>query len=275
MAMEKAAKSRFWERFIRLARNHGVPEKSLRWYVVRVEQYIKSHANLPLRQHGPEEVRGYLGQLGREGGLEGWQFQQVAHALQLLFSELLRAAWARSFDWAYWLASGQELETDHPTVARHNWPVALARPSPASGGGEFPYPDLVRDVIAEIRWRNYSIRTEQTYVDWLRRYVRYHGNRHPRELSGADVAAYLSHLAVERLVSPGTQGQALSALVFVYRQVLGMKLEELEGFTPARIDAHRIMPPLRRLFYGIPACNCLAGHFHSVENEHSEAKPPP
>ena len=76
-----------------------------------------------------------------------------------------------------------------------------------------------------LRLRHYSPRTEDAYVAWVLRYVRFHGTRNPAELGAADVAQFLSHLAVERRVSAATQNQALAALLFLYREVLGMRLD--------------------------------------------------
>ena len=73
-------------------------------------------------------------------------------------------------------------------------------------------PRLLDDVRSEIRMRHYSFRTQKAYVDWIVRYIRFHGRRHPREMGGDDVKAFLSHLATARQVSPATQAQALSAL---------------------------------------------------------------
>ena len=77
------------------------------------------------------------------------------------------------------------------------------------------------------RTRHLSRRTERAYVQWTKRFIRFHGLRHPDELSGRDVNAFLSHLAVTRGVSTSTQSQALAALVFLYRYVLGRELGEL------------------------------------------------
>src|SRR5678815_249536 len=81
--------------------------------------------------------------------------------------------------------------------------------------------DQVRDAI---RYRHYSFRTEEAYVEWVRRFVLFHDRRHPRDLGGDDVAAFLTHLAVERNVSASTHQQALSALLFLYRDVLELEL---------------------------------------------------
>ena len=82
--------------------------------------------------------------------------------------------------------------------------------------------------------RHYSLRTEQVYVGWVRRYVHFHGLRHPRELGAPEVAAFLTHLASERNVSASTQGQAKSALLFLYKQVLGTELAWLDEVVSAR-----------------------------------------
>ena len=86
----------------------------------------------------------------------------------------------------------------------------------------------------EIRRRNYSRRTEEAYVGWVRRFLRFHEMRHPREMGRDDVVAFLTHLATKRKVSASTQNQAASALLFLYRAVLRMEIEEPEGFARAR-----------------------------------------
>ncbi|MGZ8903954.1 MAG: phage integrase N-terminal SAM-like domain-containing protein, partial [Methylobacter sp.] len=71
-----------------------------------------------------------------------------------------------------------------------------------------------------IRVKNYSIRTEKQYVQWIKRYILFHGERHPQEMGATEVEAFLTHLAVEGKVSASTQNQALSALLFLYKEVL-------------------------------------------------------
>ena len=72
----------------------------------------------------------------------------------------------------------------------------------------------------KIRQKHYSIRTEQAYVDWIRRFILFHGKRHPLEMGEPEVEAFLTHLAVNRNVAASTQNQAFSALLFLYREVL-------------------------------------------------------
>ncbi len=81
--------------------------------------------------------------------------------------------------------------------------------------------DHVRDTL---RLRHYAYRTEETYVQWIRRYILFHNKRHPREMGNTEVEAVLTHLAVEGQVAASTQNQALSALLFLYREVLNLAM---------------------------------------------------
>lgn len=91
--------------------------------------------------------------------------------------------------------------------------------------------DLVRD---RIRVKHYSIRTETQYVQWIRRFILFHGKRHPRDMGAPEVESYLTHLAVDGNVAAATQNQALSALLFLYKEVLGIDLPWLDNVTRAK-----------------------------------------
>ena len=86
-------------------------------------------------------------------------------------------------------------------------------------------PKLLSQVRRAVRARHYSAKTEQAYVSWVRRYVRFHGVRHPTEMGPEEISRFLTDLAVRQGVSAATQNQAASALVFLYREVLGMALD--------------------------------------------------
>jgi integron integrase len=96
-------------------------------------------------------------------------------------------------------------------------------------------PKLLDQLRARIRARHYSIRTEDAYVDWTRRFILHFGKRHPRELGSAEVEQFLSHLAVRGNVSASTQNQAKAALLFLYREVLGQEFEWMHHITQARV----------------------------------------
>lgn len=97
-----------------------------------------------------------------------------------------------------------------------------------------PAPTLLQVLRQHLRTRHYSLRTEEAYVDWVRRYLRFHDHQHPRELAASAVEAFLTHLAVDGQVSASTQNQALSALLFLYREVLDIELPWLDDITRAK-----------------------------------------
>ena len=114
------------------------------------------------------------------------------------------------------------------------WSSAPPLESPHS-----PLPKLLEQLRIHLRTRHYSIRTEQTYIDWARRFILFHGKRHPRDMGAAEVEAFLSYLAVERKVSASTQNQAKAALLYLYKQIIGIDLpwldEVVQAKTPKRL----------------------------------------
>lgn len=90
-------------------------------------------------------------------------------------------------------------------------------------------PRLLDRVRWHLRAKHYSLRTEQAYLDWIRRFILFHQKRHPNEMGEKEITAFLSNLAVKKQVAASTQNQALSALLFLYQQVLERKLDFLDG----------------------------------------------
>src|SRR5882672_4934026 len=108
----------------------------------------------------------------------------------------------------------------------------LLEPVPAP---ELPLqPKLLDQLRGRLRVKHYSIRTEQAYVDWVRRFILFHGKRHPRDLGPREVEAFLTHLAVKGRVSASTQNQAKSAILFLFREAIDRELPWLEGVVAAR-----------------------------------------
>jgi integron integrase len=110
----------------------------------------------------------------------------------------------------------------------------------SAGAGSKPKKllDRVREVL---RLKHYSIRTEEAYVAWMRRYILFHNKRHPKDMGPSEIEAFLSHLAIERNVSASTQNQAFNALLFLYRNVLNISLEG-ETIDAVRAQKKRNMP---------------------------------
>ena len=97
-----------------------------------------------------------------------------------------------------------------------------------------PRPGLLSTLRAQVRVRHYSLRTERAYVHWVRRFIRFHGGRHPREMGANEVGAFLSSMATHGRVAAATQNQALAALLFLYRHVLEADLPWLNEVVRAK-----------------------------------------
>ena len=99
-------------------------------------------------------------------------------------------------------------------------------------------PKLLEQVRETMRARHYSLRTEETYLSWMKRFILLHGKRHPREMGGQEVQQFLSHLAVEGHVAASTQSQALSAILFLYQQVLKQAIGWMDEVVRAKQPHH-------------------------------------
>jgi hypothetical protein len=129
------------------------------------------------------------------------------------------------------------------------------RPRPGGDG-----PRLLDQVRHVLRVRHYSRRTEDCYVNWARRFILFHGKRHPADLGGAHVAQFLTHLAVAGDVAVSTQSQALNALVLLYKQVLDLdlgRLDHVRAQRPARLPLVASVKEVRRVLDAITGCDGL------------------
>jgi integron integrase len=187
-----------------------------------------------LEKHGASEVKDYLNVIGRNQNLQDWQIIQIVHALEILFRDLFHAAWARAFDWQ---SLKQEVTPGDPGI-----PEISGGPGPGgpwkdsiAGKGKTGTSDGVIDQVRQaVRKRHYTIRTEETYVTWIRRYLNYCGKKGLEKTTALDVISYLEYLAIQRRVSPSTQNQALNALVFLYDKTLDRPLGDLGPFARAK-----------------------------------------
>jgi integron integrase len=114
-------------------------------------------------------------------------------------------------------------------VNRNRFEGSIALNAPASP----PKPKLLDQVRQAIRTCHYSYRTEKAYIHWIKRYIFFHNKRHPREMAEVEIAQFLSSLASDSHVSASTQNQALNALLFLFKEVLGKKIGLIEGVVRA------------------------------------------
>jgi len=230
--------TRFWEKYIDKSRLYTSKDIVFRYYVLRAEHYIKSHEGLRLAQHKASHVRDYLETIGRKERLLDYQFQQAVTSLNILFYDILKLDWASSFPWDDWISSSVSLPSHHPTVIESTPSYeGKAKDSQANhmiSEIKSLFPDLFNRLTTIIRTRHYSIRTEQAYIAWVVRYIIFHDRTDPESLTSNDIINYLEYLVVKRDVSASTQAQALNALMFLYRHVYKMPMEDIGDFVRAK-----------------------------------------
>lgn len=100
---------------------------------------------------------------------------------------------------------------------------------------DVPSPKLMDQVHGRLRVLHHALRTEQSYVDWILRFIRFHGKKRPAGMGAEETEAFLTHLTAEGKVAAARRNQAKSALLFLYRQMLGVELPWLNGITKAKV----------------------------------------
>ena len=128
---------------------------------------------------------------------------------------------------------GRTTDVGGPRLEEPEWLRHDETPPPSARSSE-PGSRLLDEMRRALRLRHHSRRTEKSYLGWVRRYIVFHGKRHPGELGPTEITAFLNDLASVRAVAPSTQNQALNALVFLYRRVLGLDVPQLDELVRAR-----------------------------------------
>lgn len=229
-------KSPFLERLSGMFREAGKEEKRIVFLCLWVTRFGKLIAPKRYHEAGAVEVEAFLRSL-EAGGAEGWKVTQADEALRVLYEKMYPMAWAGKW------AVPSVLETRSP----------IGRPPVAKGflDARFqgrrdvgPEPEMAAGILdgmrVRLREKHYSYRTEQTYLDWVRRFLIFAGAESGDDLGMDDVKAYLEFLAVDRRVSAATQNQAFNSLLFFFGQVLGRPFGHVDGVT--RAEERRRLP---------------------------------
>ena len=222
--------------FTNAIRAHGFKPNFASWCVKRIEMLIRQYPDSDFTDWPQSKLETYLNHASGLDWMKDWQFRQLVVSLEILFKEVLQLGWADKFDWEHWKDSSRQIDHSHATLAREPDVCHIKNPH---GGDSLKnaweqHSDLLTRLVFEIRRRAYSIRTEQAYEQWVCRYILFIGNQNPESVNVGRIREYLEHLAVRRHVAPSTQNQALNALVFLYREVLGRPLDDLGDFQRAK-----------------------------------------
>ena len=211
--MDSDRERRFWRKYFDKLKTYGIPPTAFSWYRRAVERYVEAHAGKRLATHCPEMVQTYLERLGGQPRVRQFPFVQTVQALWVLFQDMVQAPWAGSFPWEEWMDRARSLEARHATIARDarldaDSPDLSINPETLTGvvaEAHRRHPDVIRKLITAIRLKNYSIRTENSYLEWLARFMLFHPQVDPEHYHENHIKTFLEDLVVRLNVSASTQ----------------------------------------------------------------------
>lgn len=226
--------ARFWDNYIEKTKTYVRNEKVLYWYVKHVERYIKAYEGVRLKEHNEIQITTYLKNIVKEANIRNWQYKQVVEAIRILFVDIVKSNWAIQFEWDDWLDLAESLPADHATLAREQTvsteSLENIEVKTNFDSSKHRFPDALEQLVAELRIRHYSIRTEQTYLFWVIRFLRLQNVDELSKLSATNITQYLEYLVLKKNVAAATQSVALNALIFFYKYVLDYPVEDLGDF---------------------------------------------
>lgn len=222
MRDSSATVQRFWKAFQACVEENRVGPDRSPYYVKWAQDFVQFLPQKRLRERTREDIEAFFAHL-RSRGHKEWFVIQAQSSLRILYEVFLPTYKPKK-------------EPVAENVVEIDSTDAAAKPDDRVVPGEVDrlFGQLIEKLKTEIRNRHYSIRTEQAYVDWVRRFIAFHKYQDPQTLDTPKVKAYLDYLAVGRDVAASTQNQALNALVFLYREVLNTPFEEMEAFIKAK-----------------------------------------
>lgn len=205
------------------------------YYIRWAESWTKACGH-----HSARRTREWFDALGRSSSIADWQLRQAIDAARILACDIMNIQWAPAFDWQALSDQAKSPEPGHRTRARETITVRADLPLPHDPAS---LPDIQGEVARitdalrrSIRLRNMAMATEETYVHWCARFTRFcliKLKQTPQAAVPGGITAYLNYLALERHIAPATQKQALNALAFLTKNLLGHPEFTLENITPA------------------------------------------
>jgi integron integrase len=231
-AAMKLREEKFWQEYQEIVAKKVHSPKAVIWYARWAQSFRKALPQKPLHAMTQEDVQSYLDHLTGRGRYQEWQLKQADEALRLLLEDQLGLAWARP--WPILLKTTACLEdegkdSDSRGCPRHDFTDGINRT-----GVELSCPGLLERTKTVLRTMHYSYRTEQTYLDWICRFINFSGLQDPLRLREPGVKRYLEYLATRREVSGSTQRQALNAIVFLYAKVIECPLGEIGAYEKSK-----------------------------------------
>ena len=186
--MRPITDSDFWEKYQNALQSAGIAAKHIEWYKRHVQWFINKNQDVSLKNRTHKDIVDYFCGLSNSPKIQEWQYSQALEAMRILYSSVVEVSWAKMFPWAKWqsphLHFKKELELhDHayvpPQESRSSEPFKDVLEGTRV---QEEYGDELKRLTQEIRTRHYSIRTEQSYGSWVKRFIAFHDCRNPQEL---------------------------------------------------------------------------------------------
>jgi integrase len=199
MNREALSVNKFWQQYQAAVLRQGVPQVRAEWFVRWARRFARAGLGVPLRERTAAHVRAFLNDLKQQTNVETWQLDQAQEAIRVLYQECLPLPWARPWPFnAYTIEAAKGLSQQK-----------TFRDEVSSNEVEARHQAVLSRLRTEMRTRHYSLRTEQAYAHWMRRFVTFHCLKSPRELGHEAVKEYLEFLAEERQVVDFAQYQVV------------------------------------------------------------------
>jgi len=230
------AYTRFWDKYLLKTMEYNVSETDASVYVDNVKTFINVLNGRRLVTVEAVDLFKYLSGIAVKRDILDEAFSKIVGALRVLFADVVRAAWAADFDWDINLSSlnaGMEKSINLGELvgdsSLSDIRVSSSEKSAVKSAAML-YPKYFDRLVIEIRVRQYSIRTENAYAGWVARFLLFHDFSKNQSILPRHIVIFLEHLVVKRNVAVNTQNLALNALVFFYRHVLELSVDDLGGF---------------------------------------------
>jgi len=231
----KSRKSSNWHKFNKLLDKRVKQQNRKQYYARHVEKFKRHLEGKAFSSINADDLTAYLDLEGRNRQLTDWQFRQMIEALRIMLVDVLALDWAKKFEWGSWHDHSYTISSEHHTLKREPVPNELKMDNLSEDSSikryqsvEKHYPGLIDRIVTSIRLRQMAMRTEQSYIHWINRFLSLQRGKPTDELGDLEVQAFLTRLVVKNNVSASTQRLALTAISFFFKYVLNKELGELD-----------------------------------------------
>lgn len=228
-----SGKKDFWATYRNFVLKAGAPEKTAQWYLNWVKQFDRYMKEKPLKKSTAGDVETFINLLSSKKNIEIWQIEQAKDALMIMYRDMFHAPWVSQIAKLSSNVTLTKSKLSDSLLEKKPYNTVFRDESPPKEIDSM-YKNIFKKLRTEIRVRHYSIRTEQAYEQWVRRFLHFHKMKPVEKIVSNDVKVYLDYLAEERKVAASTQNQALNAIIFLFEQVLNQRVGIIGDFTRAK-----------------------------------------